>query len=96
MPTQEELDSWYPVLADELSIIPSDVIVTVGSSATKALLKDKYVGLKEQHGQFFEITTGKACYTVMPIFHPSYIRINPSLKYTIEQDLTKLKEYLWP
>jgi DNA polymerase len=95
-PTEEELTSWYPVLAEEISSIPSDVIVTVGASATKALLQDKYTSLKEQRGQFIEITTDRACYTVMPIYHPAYIRINPDLQETIKQDLTKLKDYLWP
>jgi hypothetical protein len=71
------------------------VIVTLGATVTNILLgkREKLSGI---HGQFFEknitIEDGSHQYSIMPIFHPDFLMINPNMKRTAWIDLQKVME----
>lgn len=71
------------------------VVVTLGATVTNILLgkREKLSGI---HGQFFEksISTddGTHQYSIMPIFHPDFLVINPNMKRTAWIDLQKVME----
>jgi hypothetical protein len=71
------------------------VVVTLGATVTNILLgkREKLSGI---HGQFFEKTVaiedGSHQYSIMPIFHPDFLMINPNMKRTAWIDLQKVME----
>ena len=67
------------------------VVVTLGATITNILL-GKREKLSTIHGQFFEKSLGDCNYTLMPIFHPDFLTINPNMKRTAWIDLQKVME----
>lgn len=71
------------------------VVVTLGATVTNILLgkREKLSGI---HGQFFEksitVEDGSHQYSIMPIFHPDFLMINPNMKRTAWIDLQKVME----
>ena len=71
------------------------IVVSLGATVTNILLgkRDK---LSSIHGQFFEKTlsleSGSHQYSIMPIFHPDFLVINPNMKRTAWIDLQKVME----
>lgn len=66
-----ELLAWYEVLRDEISQLRPNLVISVGSEATKAL-----VGLTEIHKWRGSILESTLCpgRKVLPVVHPSYIQ----------------------
>ena len=74
------------------------VIVTLGAAATNLLLGKKEK-LTSVHGKIFksvlEYDQGeKIDVTFVPVFHPDYLEINPSMKRSAWVDLQKVLDYL--
>jgi uracil-DNA glycosylase family 4 len=67
------------------------VVVTLGATVTNILL-GKREKLSTIHGQFFEKQQGECIYSLMPIFHPDFLIINPNMKRTAWIDLQKVME----
>lgn len=67
------------------------VVVSLGATITNILL-GKREKLSTIHGQFFEKKAGECSYSLMPLFHPDFLNINPNMKRTAWIDLQKVME----
>ena len=67
------------------------VVVSLGATVTNILL-GKREKLSTIHGQFFEKRQGECNFSLMPIFHPDFLIINPNMKRTAWIDLQKVME----
>lgn len=77
------------ILFKEIEIIKPEIICTLGSPSTKALLGDE-ITISQVRGRFFEWKG----YTVMPTYHPAYLLRNPVEKRTVWEDMKKIMEKL--
>lgn len=66
-PTDEEIKEWRPSLLKELDQVQPKIIITLGSVATKAFLKDYMLKITKARGIIRSIE-GKI---ILPTFHPS-------------------------
>lgn len=67
------------------------VVVSLGATVTNILL-GRREKLSTIHGQFFDKRVGVCHYSLMPLFHPDYLLINPNMKRTAWVDLQKVME----
>jgi len=67
------------------------VVVALGAIVTNILL-GRREKLSTIHGQFFEIKANDWNYSLLPVFHPDYLIINPNMKRTAWSDLQKVME----
>ena len=67
------------------------IVVSLGATVTNVLL-GKREKLSTIHGQFFEKQQDECVYSLMPLFHPDYLLINPNMKRTAWIDLQKVME----
>jgi uracil-DNA glycosylase family 4 len=67
------------------------VVVSLGATVTNILL-GKREKLSTIHGQFIEKRVDECVYSLMPLFHPDFLVINPNMKRTAWADLQKLME----
>jgi DNA polymerase len=77
-----EIDAWMRVLEAEIARVDPEVIVTLGNTATKALL-DTSDGVGAVHGRRFE-RDGR---TVVPTYHPAALFYDRSKRDTLLEDL---------
>ena len=66
-------------------------VVSLGATVTNILL-GKREKLSTIHGQFFEKQYGDTAFSLMPVFHPDFLVINPNMKRTAWADLQKVME----
>ena len=88
-PTQEEMQTCKPYLDKQIEIIAPKVIVTLGSSSTKALLQTEET-ISSLRGNFKEYHGIK----LMPTYHPAALLRNPNLKKDVWHDMQKVMAYL--
>ena len=67
------------------------VVVSLGATVTNILL-GKREKLSTIHGQFFEKQYGDTAFSLIPVFHPDFLVINPNMKRTAWADLQKVME----
>lgn len=67
------------------------IVVSLGATVTNIMLgrREKLSGI---HGQFFDKTIGECHFSLMPLFHPDFLVINPNMKRTAWIDLQKVME----
>lgn len=77
----------------ELYCLGVQIVVALGARAT-SLLINKKERLSSVHGKFLKIEvqfqTEVRPFEVVPVFHPDYLQINPSMKRTAWDDLQKV------
>ncbi len=86
---ESELSSCKPYLFKQIELINPKVIVTLGELAYKSLIKDE--------AAFENVRGEKIPYeqkTLVPIYHPSHLLRNPSLKKCTMTDLINIKGLL--
>lgn len=88
-PTFEEMSTCKPYLDKQIEIISPKVIVTLGSSSTKALLATDEV-ISSLRGNFKEYNGIK----LMPTYHPAALLRNPNLKKDVWKDMQKVMALL--
>jgi uracil-DNA glycosylase len=88
-PTEEEATMCKPFLLREIASVQPEVIVVMGNTATRNLLRAK-LGITKLRGEFQDYHGVK----VMPTFHPAYLLRDPSKKKETWQDLKKVRDYL--
>ena len=81
-PHVDEVEAWRPVLAAELERIDPAVVVTLGNTATRALLGTDE-GITDLRGRRFE-REGR---TIVPTFHPASIFYDRGKRADLEADL---------
>jgi uracil-DNA glycosylase family 4 len=80
----------------EIKSLKPGLIITLGAAASNALLHKKE-RLSKIHGQFFPIKINAKelhSFTVMPLFHPEYLLINPNMKKLAWEDMQKSMKLL--
>ena len=88
-PTLEEMQICKSYLDKQIEIIAPKVIVTLGSSSTKALLQTEET-ISSLRGNFKEYNGIK----LMPTYHPAALLRNPNLKKDVWHDMKKVMAYL--
>ena len=81
-PLAEEIQSCSSYLTQQIQLVAPKVIMTLGNSATKPLLKTEE-GITKTRGQKFEMN---GC-IVIPTFHPAAILRDPSRQKYLRQDI---------
>ncbi|MDF1881366.1 uracil-DNA glycosylase [Sulfurimonas sp. MAG313] len=84
-----ELSSCKPYLFKQIELVNPDIIVTLGELAYNSLIKDE--------NNFEKIRGQKIPYegrTLIPLYHPSHLLRNPSLKKCTMDDLMNIKGLL--
>ncbi len=84
-PTMEEMQMCQPYLDEQIKLISPKVIVTLGASSTRALLKTDDV-ISSLRGKFTEYMG----VPLMPTYHPAALLRNPKLKKDVWQDMQKV------
>ncbi len=84
-PTPEEMQTCQPFLDEQIKIISPKVIITLGASSTRALLKTDDV-ISSLRGKFTEYKG----IPLMPTYHPAALLRNPKLKKDVWQDMKKV------
>ncbi|MDR3112591.1 MAG: uracil-DNA glycosylase [Elusimicrobiota bacterium] len=88
-PFPEEMEICRLYLDKQIEIIAPKIIVTLGSSATKGLLKSEEP-ISKMRGTFKSYNGVK----LMPTYHPAALLRNPSLKKDVWSDMKKVIHYL--
>jgi DNA polymerase len=84
-PTPEEMQTCQPYLDEQIKIISPKVIITLGASSTRALLKSDDV-ISSLRGNFTEYMG----IPLMPTYHPAALLRNPKLKKDVWHDMQKV------
>jgi DNA polymerase len=100
-PTQEEMDACKPYLEMQLKVICPDVLVTLGATATDAILGpgDGITKRRAGKGGVKSIRLENDCrdereeIVVVPTLHPSYLLRNPPAKEDAAEDLSIMNKY---
>lgn len=82
-PSDDELKEWSISLHEEFKNIKTTVILTLGTSATKAVLQNYDLRISEVRGVALKHNN----YVVIPTFHPSYILRHTSSINQFKKDL---------
>ncbi len=69
------------------------VVLALGSAALE-MLTQRRERLSQVHGTFMPLNYPGGSCTMMPIFHPDFILINPAMKRPVWQDLQKVMRFL--
>lgn len=86
LPEKDEMDSCLPFLERQIEIIDPKIIVLLGSTAYKAIIKDSREGITKARGQVIE--QGGRLY--VPTFHPAALLRDPSKKKDVWVDMKKV------
>lgn len=81
-PHSDEIEAWRPLLDAEIERVDPDVVVPMGTTATRELL-DTEEGITDLHGRRFE-RDGR---TVVPTYHPAAVLYDRSKLSALEDDI---------
>ena len=87
-PTAGEIKCCHHFLEEEIDVLGSQIIVTLGIVPLQVF--SKKLQLKEVHGTPIAYEDK----IIFPLYHPASVIYNSSLKETYEEDLRKLKTFL--
>jgi len=83
-PKKEEIESWAPLLDEEIENVDPDIIITLGNFPSKYML-DTSKGISQIHGRIFTREGQK----IMPVFHPAATLYDRSKGPELEKDFRK-------
>jgi len=89
VPSSAHTHTCYPYLLKEIELVKPQIIITLGKLAYEYLTEDN-TPLEQIRGTVYK----QENYTLIPIYHPSYLLRNPSAKKEIFEDLLKVKGLL--
>ena len=90
LPEKDEMDSCLPYLERQIKAIDPAIIVLLGSTAYKAIIKDSREGITKARGQVIELD-GRI---YIPTFHPAALLRDPSKKKDVWADMKKVLSLL--
>lgn len=92
-PTQQELEACFPFTQRHIELINPKVLILVGGTAVKALLKTNE-GITKLHGKWLQYISPELSQPIptMAIYHPAYLLRSPGRKKELWMDLLKIKE----
>lgn len=87
-------EAYFTAFFHEIALLKPKFVVSMGATLTNLLLK-RQMQLKKVRGNFYDIklTDGSSqshSFRLIPIFHPEYLKINPTMKRNTWEDLQKL------
>jgi DNA polymerase len=88
-PEPDEVETCEPFLFRQIDVIKPKVIVTLGTFATRALLRT-LDPISRLRGRVFEYRGAK----LVPTFHPAYLLRNPSSKREVWEDMKLVRTLL--
>ena len=83
------LKFFTPYLHRELRVVKPQIIIALGNTPTKALLKTKKT-ISQMRGEFHEFLGMK----LMPTFNPAYLLRDPTKKREVWEDMKKVRDFL--
>ncbi len=86
VPEPDEVSSCIPFLKTQIEIIKPKVIMTLGKSATQAVIGNE-TAISKLRGQFLDDGSGRL---IMPTYHPAYLLRNPEMKKFVWEDCQKV------
>jgi uracil-DNA glycosylase family 4 len=92
-PLPVEIETCNPYLQTQVELIQPKVIATLGNFATK-LLTGSPTGISRVHGSPQQHTLGGRNVTIFPLFHPAAALRTQSLRGTLSEDFSRLRELL--
>ena len=94
-PNDEEIETCRPFLFEQIRIIEPKIIVTLGATATKALLMTND-GIMKLRGKVKRLQLDGMAndIAVLPTFHPAALLRNPDWKKPVWEDMKFLRSFL--
>lgn len=93
-PTDSETQTCIDLyLIPQIKLIKPQVIVTLGSPATKTIL-DTSMGITSLRGKIFDVNFDDLKVKVVPTYHPAYLLRNPPKKKELMEDTKVIKSLL--
>lgn len=89
-PLPDEAATCMPFLLRQIAAIHPEVIVCLGSSATRFLLGDEQLKISHVRGHFQDWRGIK----VMPTYHPAFLLRNPAMKKPVWEDMQQVMQRL--
>lgn len=86
VPTEVEKEACKYFLISQIEIIDPEIILLCGATAAKSFLGNK-IQISKMRGEIFTVEINSKKYQAMPIFHPSYLLRNHSIKESSPRDL---------
>ena len=90
-PLPDEMETCLPYLKKQIELIKPKVILCLGLTAAKGLLK-KRDSLTSMRGKVFEFESGSFLTKVMVTYHPAALLRNPNWKRPCWEDVQKFKK----
>ena len=92
-PKQEEVDACSPFLKKQLSLVKPQIILLLGATALKHVIKDKgEFSMEREAGNFFDHTDFPGI-KFMVLYHPAFILRDPRKKPVMIEHLKRFKKY---
>lgn len=92
-PTPQETEICRPFIERHIELFNPDVVLMLGGSSAKTLLKTSD-GIMKLRGKWQEIKTEKISVKALPTLHPAYLLRQPLHKKLVWQDLLALKQHI--
>ena len=89
-PSAEEIKFFKPILEKHLALLNPEIIITLGATATKAVL-DTTAGILSLRGKWVAQRINGREYRVLPTYHPSYLLRLSSQKKIVWKDFLLLQ-----
>ena len=89
-PSTDEIKFFKPILEKHLTLLNPEIIITLGATATKAVL-DTTAGILSLRGKWIAKRINEKEYQVLPTYHPSYLLRLSSQKKTVWKDFLLLQ-----
>ncbi len=87
--TPELIKFFTPFVWRELAVVQPKIVILLGNTATKALLKTKQP-ISKVRGEFKEVDG----FTFMPTFNPAYLLRDPTKKREVWEDMKQVRDFL--
>ncbi len=94
-PSEAEMEKCFPFLKQQIEWIQPALILALGATAAKALLKTSR-GISLIRGQWFDfkVDDNASAIQLLPTYHPAALLRNPDLKKETWEDMKKLRDAL--
>jgi uracil-DNA glycosylase family 4 len=85
-PSELEVKTCIPYLYEQIELLDPKIIILLGATALKSLIKDQTLRISRCRGQWLEWESR----LVMPVYHPAALLRNPALKRDTWTDFQKI------
>ncbi|MEM9278969.1 MAG: uracil-DNA glycosylase [Pseudomonadota bacterium] len=92
-PTPQETEICRPFIERHIELIQPELIVMLGGSSAKTLLKTTD-GIMRLRGKWTEVVTPNSTVKSMPTLHPAYLLRQPAQKRLAWQDFLQVRQFL--